>query len=42
MYAFNNVTDILELKKIKVVYQALIESIINYDISISWSKTTLL
>lgn len=35
MYAFNNVTDILELKKIKVVYQALIESIINYDISIS-------
>jgi len=30
MYAFKNLTDILELKKIRVVYQALIKSIINY------------
>jgi len=32
MHAFKNITDILELKTISVVYQALIESIINYSI----------
>ncbi|KAF0713712.1 neuroblastoma-amplified sequence-like, partial [Aphis craccivora] len=30
MYAFKNLTDILELKTIRVLYQALIESIISY------------
>lgn len=34
MYAFKNVIDILELKKTRDEYQALIESITNYGISI--------
>jgi len=34
MYAFKILTDILELKTIRVVYQALIKSIIGYGISI--------
>jgi hypothetical protein len=34
MYVFKNLTDILTFKKIRVVYQALIKFIINYDISI--------
>ena len=34
MYAFKNLTDILELKKLRVMYQALIESIFNYGISL--------
>jgi len=33
MNAFKNLTDILELKTIRVVYQALIVSIISYGIS---------
>jgi len=43
MYVFKNLTDVLEFKKIRVVYQALIESIINYGIFIwrSTSETTI-
>jgi len=32
MYAFKNLTDILELKKIRVVYRALIDSIIIHSV----------
>jgi len=38
MYAFKNLTDILELKTIKVVYQTLMESKIDYGISV-WGGT---
>lgn len=31
---FKNLSNLLEIKKIKIVYQALVESIINYGITI--------
>ena len=34
MYSFKNLANILENKKIRVVYQALAKSIINYGISV--------
>jgi len=41
MYAFKNLTDILELKTIRVLYQALIESIISYVIKHRYLITNL-
>ena len=38
MYAFKNLTDILQLKKIRVVCQELLYFIVNYGISI-WGGT---
>lgn len=42
MYSFNNLADILEIRKIRVVYQTLVEveSIINYEYDISLLCTT--
>jgi len=39
MYAFENWSDVLEFKKIRILYQALIKSIIKYYISINYYNT---
>lgn len=34
MYSFKNLADLLENKKIRIVYLVIVESIINYSISV--------